>query len=221
MSTVQEIVVAAMARDARLRGDWLVTYQSELVAVVDRALKQAMLLGVQRNPSYWTARQTLAVSGGAWTRPAGATLVAYLKYGALDVVVVERENQAELGADRYAVYEEGQKFYPCTGSLLAGTETVTAAVAAMPTTLTTLSSSLDSRWPTEFNDLLILPVFAYLELKDGRPEAAQLAEQERQRWEDLFTAFLTSLTVDVERVNLEPATQPASRRGQVRGADHA
>lgn len=221
MSTVQDIIVAAMARDARLRGEWLTTYATELTAVVHRAQQAAFLLGTQRNPSYWSTRVTMAASSGAWARPTDANMVYRLRYLAEPVAVVAEEDEADLGAGRLAVYEEGQSYYPCTGGLLAGTEQLTARVSEAPATLTTTSQALDTRWPTRFNDLLILPVFQYLQVKDGRPDVAQLAGAELEEWRTLFTAWLTSLTVDVERIRMEPATQPTSRRGTVRGADHA
>lgn len=178
-TTVKELIDAAYSRSTFNDPDKLAT-DKELAAVIDRRLKELFSIAAGQNPFYFGSKLDVVGAGGEWTKPADAEMIVRVENATGDEVKVVpfEDKEADLAP---RIYSFGQKFYTVgdAGDPLA-TDTLTFFYSKRPVTLASASAALDSMWPEQFNDLIVLHVARYLSVKDQRVEEVQLFESELQ-----------------------------------------
>jgi hypothetical protein len=200
-TTVQDILDAAYSRSTQNNPGTIATESTELLSVVQRALDGTYAMAARINPTFFAAESQVAAPGAGlpWARPELAEAIFRIENAGVEVVVVPYDDRtAEAGLP--AVYEWGQGFYEAGN---AGDPDDTADAldffyATRPATLTLLTSTLDSMWREQFNELLVLEVAIYLAVKDGAAQsrATELTAlvAERLRWANRFCSHLEHAT---------------------------
>jgi hypothetical protein len=188
-TTAKQIIEAAYSRSTFNDPDKLAT-NAELIGVIDRRLKQLYSIAARANPTYFGKSADVVGVASAYARPTDAELVMRIE-GSVGTVTDGTEVSIVPFEDRNAemapvVYLFGSNYISPGGSgNPAATDTLTFSYSKRhPNLDTTLASdhstnTLDSSWPEQFNDLLVLHVAKYLAAKDNRTtEISVLAAEE-------------------------------------------
>lgn len=189
-TTALTIIEAAYARSTFNDPDKLAT-PLELVAVLDRRVKNLFSHAARINPFYFATTTTKTYSAPGWARPSDAEMIIKVENnssGAEINVVPFEDKQADFAP---RVYELGQVYRtvgltddPTTG------DTLKFYYAKRPDSLTVASSTIDALWPEQFNDLLVLHIAKYLATKDARPEDVALLAAEEAALLETFSRHL-------------------------------
>lgn len=172
MTNCRDIIDAAYSRSTFNDPDKLAT-DAELVGVIDRRFKQLYSKAARFNPVYFGKSTTVAAGGANWPWPADAELIFKVESLGELVRVVPIE---DLNADiKPSVYQMGRAYLTTdTTELNPATASLTLLYSRRPADLdTTLApehatNTLDSTWPEQFNDLIVLHLAKYLSVKDSR-----------------------------------------------------
>lgn len=178
-TSVRQLIVAAYNRSSQNDAGKLAT-DAELIIHCDRVYQRVWPLIARARPDQYAARGTLALSG--------VPAVVALPTGLLDLVQVSDADGAivhvipanELTRTWHlapAMYRVGTQLRSRgqTGDPLAG-ETLTLLYLDQPAALTTLDSTLDTRWPARHEQLLVDSLALYLAVKDaGRSQGDRQA----------------------------------------------
>ena len=206
-STPQDILNAAYAKSEKNMPGTIATESTELLQLVIRAMRGLYAFAARVNPMYFAEKAQVAVAAGAWPRPVtaesiwrvegDATTVPVMAAGTEVVIVPVDDKQAESG--KPAIYEFGQKFYSAGNATDPTGGNLTFFYSKRPTDPANLAATLDAMWIEQFNELLVLEVATYLALKDGRADEAAALKADRDRWAQLFIAFLEHSTANTRR----------------------
>lgn len=183
MSTVQSIIDGGFAKSAAARPE---SFQSsaELVNEVGSTLRACFQVLARENPYIIASSLSVAFNGTGWARPssclrvikvladAGTIATPALTAGT-EIAVVPYDDQL-VCAGRASLTELGQVFLPTGQVQDPSAGTVTFVYALAPTIPTLTSESIDSRFPSEFDDYLKFSIAAYLAMKDKRTEDEQM-----------------------------------------------
>jgi len=199
-TSAETIIVAALARSAKNRPDYLATKGGELLDHCSRALASCYAVAARVNPTFFAGQATepftAAPALGGWLRPAAAESILEVRHaqsGQCDVVPFD--DNSSTGRPR--VFELGQAFFSkgSTGGASgvddppqSGNMTFTYSQA--PAVLTSLGQTFSTQWPDRFNQLLVEELAVYLALKDGRQEEIGELKANRDAWLKLFITFL-------------------------------
>lgn len=188
-TTVQQILDQGFALSFLNRPDTMATTATELVMVVDRALKEQYQVTARENPDYFSTATAIAFDGLGWRIPNAAESVVYLTTptGTEVVVVDARRRDIE---SRPAVYQRGRYLIsagnahdPVSGELICWYAPISATLAAV-------TDTLPGEWPEQYNGVLIYTVGEYLARKDGRTAEAETLAGERSKQQALFLGHL-------------------------------
>lgn len=213
-ATCEQLITAAYSRSSWNDPDKLAT-NSELIGVIDRRMKQIYSMAARANPLYFgtisssVAPTTDSASVYSWARPSDAELIFRVEAGTAigtpgttittgtEISVVPFEDkQAELAP---RIYEFGQRYYTAglTGDPVAAAtnaHSLTFYYSKRHRDLTTLNNSttgtLESQWPSQFDDLIVLHIAKYLATKDNRDGEVQLLATEEAALLDGFFKHL-------------------------------
>ena len=200
-TTVQDIVVAALARSAKNRPGYLATNSTELTGSVYRVLRGFFAAGARINPTFYGKTASVALTAGGWPRPADCEAVFRIETPAtppVEVVVVPYDDRAA-ETSKPALYRLGQVYFSAGNSLDPTVGNLTFWYSKQPGVLAGLTDTLDPLWPETFNNALIIDLAMYLAIKDGRADEAQVLQPERDRWVTLYQAFLEHETMNEVR----------------------
>lgn len=194
----RDIITAAHGLSTKNRPGQIATDATELLRVFVRAFRGLWAFAARINPEFFGKDAAVVPAANLWTRPADAELIWLIENAAgKEVAVVPRTDKlAESGLPSITRY--GQRFRPlglAPGPL--GTDTLTffySMIAPAPATIDTVADAL---WPTHFDPLLVFEVGLYLAVKDGRAEEIAGLATERDKWAELFAAFLEHETANV------------------------
>jgi len=193
MSTTCKVLIEAayersVANDADKLGS-----DPELVGVIWRRLYQIYSIAARVNPAYFGKISSAALpSSNVWARPSDAELVFKVLAGTAgstgvltsgtEVNIVPVDDTLCEMAPR--IYEMGRSYYSVdatgdpdnvdtTGDKLSFY--YSKRHPALDTTLATdhATNTLESDWPEQFNDLLVLHLSKYLSVKDGMRDSAE------------------------------------------------
>lgn len=198
-TTPQNIFEAAYAKSTKNNPGAIATEATELLNLVNRIVRKAYTLAARVNPSYFASMTSVAAPGAGlpWARPEGAESVFRIELGGVEVIVVPYDDRsAEEGSK--CVYRVGKNFYAAgnVGDPNPASDALVFWYSKRPTDAATASSTLDSTWEEQFNELLILEVALYLAQKDGRAEEVQGLISERNDWLRMFIMFLEHETAN-------------------------
>lgn len=209
-TTLKDLIEAAYSRSTFNDPDKLAT-DYELIGVVDRRIKALYALAARHNP-YYFGKKSAAVTydGGVtgWPRPGDAELVAHVESGGAvgGAVAANKEISITSFEDREGempprVYQFGTAYYTVGA---AGDPNSTDTMVFFysrrhkdlsPNQATdSTANTLETDWPEQFNDLIVLHVAKYLATKDGRSEEVQLLSVEEQ-------SLLQTFIMHLEHVN--------------------
>lgn len=199
VTTPQDIIEAAYARSTKNNPGAIATDATELLNLVNRTMRKAFALAARVNPAYFATQTSVPAPGAGlpWARPEGAESVFRIELGGVEVVVVPFDDKtAETGSK--CVYRVGKNYYAAgnAGDPNPASDALVFWYSKRPTDAALTTSTLDSMWEEQFNDLLIVEVAIYLAKKDGRVEELQPLMEERDEWLRLFVMFLEHETAN-------------------------
>lgn len=200
VTTPQDILNGAYAKSLKNRPGAIASESSELLQLVIRATRGLYAAAARINPTFFAESAVVAFAAGGWARPQNAEAVFRIENPTpAEVVVVPFEDRrAEPGLP--AVYSFGQLYRPASaGAPDPQAGNLTFFYAKRPTDPATLATALDALWTEQFNELLILEVAIYLAIKDGRDSEVVNYKVDRDRWANLFFAFLEHETLNERR----------------------
>lgn len=205
MTTAQTIITDGLSSSAVNVPGTLATQATELLTHLSIELGTMFSVAQQENPLYFGSIATISYTGGAWTRPADALVIARLEAtnnttgspapaNGTEVVIVPIDDR-DIMAGTPAVYEFGQKFY---GAGNGGDPTggdLRCFYGRAPALPSAIGDTLDTPWPNQFNKILTLGVAAYLARKDGRDGDAQAFVSDQTALMGLFRNYVQSATL--------------------------
>lgn len=206
-TTCKDLIDAAYARSTFNDPDKLAT-DAELIGVIDRRHKQLYSMAAEYNPVYFGKSENVQASSSAWTWPDQAELIFRVEVGTtannqtsgtLVRVVPIEDQEADI---KPSVYQMGRSYYTTDSTELDPTAStgddllfyyskraydLDDTIAPDANTGNTVTSEtdqgniIDSTWPEQFNDLIVLHIAKYLSIKDGRAgeEIAALDAEEK------------------------------------------
>lgn len=198
MSTPRDIVISAYGHSTKNRPGQIATIETELLGVVTRAFRGLWAFAARVNPEFFGKEVAVIPAANLWTRPADAELIWLIENPlGKEVAVVRRSDKlAESGLPSVTFF--GQRFRT-TGAAPGplGTDTLTFFYSMIAPAPATIDTAFDALWPTHFDELLIRETALYLAIKDGRDEEVGGLTTERDKWAQLFAAFLEHETANV------------------------
>lgn len=199
ITTVDDIILAAMGKSSKNRADTLATKATELRDVVYRSLCFYFSHAAALDPAFFGDQQIVTAAAGVWTMPdAVESLYRVEKVDTTEVAVVPFDDKkAEPGMP--AIYRLGRGFRSAGNALdpIAGDLVFFYAKRADKPANT--AALLDPLWTEAYNELPILDVAIYLAMKDGRNDDVQTYSGERKEWLGLFEAFVDHAVVNEVR----------------------
>lgn len=210
MTTVQQIIEAAYARSTD-NDPGKLAVDAELIAHLNRDYRARFALWSLKAGDAAIASVALALAG----IPASATLptdiididrIEDAAGNKINLVPINEKNRAWHAAP--AVYRQGLSVISRMQSGDPGVgQTLTLFYNDAPATLAALTDSLDLRYPTRFEMLLVLGLAMYLDTKDTGRDATSHKELQEEfgRFEKLFND-----EVGIDASALQRGTQPRS-----------
>lgn len=212
MSTALDIILAAMGRSRQNLTTDLATYETELLALINRCLLSYFTMAAKMNPEYVGSIVAVPEVSGTWQRPALAEIVWKIETAAGVVVAVIPPDDRQMEPGLPAVYRLGRTFY-AAGRSNDPTGALTLFCALRPAALTSTGSQLPASWDTTYNELLILDVALYLATKDNRQDELARLQSEQNKWLELYQQFLRHETTAIRRRTGQPGTPTIAKAG--------
>ncbi|UCC92569.1 MAG: hypothetical protein JSW25_07845 [Thermoplasmata archaeon] len=208
-TTPQDIFESAYAKSTKNNPGAIATDATELLNLVNRIIRKMYVVAARVNPGYFGVITQVSAPGTGlpWARPEGAESVFRIEtVGGAEVVVVPYDDRVA-EENTPAVYRIGKNYYAAGNASDPdpSTDALNFWTSKRPTDAALTTSTIDSTWEEQFNELLILEVALYLAKKDGRGDEVALFEADRQEWMRMFVMFLEHETANERR-----------RRGQAR-----
>ncbi len=196
MTIYNDIIIGAHGYSTKSRPDQIASQQTELLALVYRAVRGVFAAAARVNPEYWGTSETVGNISGAWARPANAQTVFLIERTSdnAEVAVVPIDDRsAEMS--KPAVYLLGRAYRRAFSTL--GPETgdnLDIFYSRIPTAPDDLADTIDPEWEEVFDSFLMIETAMYLALKDGRMDEYQALQPERAKEAQLFVEFLSNAT---------------------------
>lgn len=196
MTTPRDILIAAYGLSGQSRPAEMATEATELLDVVTRAARGLWAFAARVNPEFFGTSSSVAFAAPGWRRPATAELVWLIEnpLGKEVVVVPRRDLKADLA--RPAVWYLGQVYRSAGNPLDPTAGNLTFYYSQVFPKPANIDVAISDLWPTQFDELLIREAGLYLALKDERYEEMQSLITTRDRWAQLFAAFLEHETTN-------------------------
>lgn len=199
ITTVDDIILAAMGKSSKNRADTLANKANELLSVVHRSLSFYFSHAASVDPAFFGAQSTVAAVASVWPFPETAeSLYRIEKPDTTEVVVVQFDDRgAEPGLP--AVYRIGRGFRSAGNPLDPVGGDLNFFFGKRADKPATTASLLDPLWVEAYNELPIIDVALYLAKKDGRSDEIAALKDERTEWLGLFEAFVDHNVVNEVR----------------------
>jgi hypothetical protein len=200
VTTPRIILDGAYAKSQKNKPGAIATESVELLQLVIRAMRGLYAFSARINPTFFAESAAVAFAAPGWPRPQTAEAIFRIENpaGAEVVVVPFDDRGAEKGMP--AVFPLGQVYRPASaGAPDPQAGNLTFFYSKRPTDPADLNATLDALWTEQFNELLILEVAIYLAIKDGRADELGAYKSDRDRWANLFGAFLEHETMNLRR----------------------
>lgn len=205
--TPRDVLTAAYAKSKKNQPGVIAAESTELLEVVKRALRGLFAFGARVNPQFFGSEEVVNYVAPGWARPVAAESIYRLEFATpgpnegKEIVVVGFDDRlAEAGQP--AVYRMGQVFRPAgNASDPADTDSIRFFFSKRPDDPANLDADIDPMFPVQYAELLNLETAIYLVVKDGpaaRSDEYTALLKERERWVNLFVAFLEHETT-IER----------------------
>lgn len=198
MATVESILQAGINRSGRMRNQQLATSSTELLQVVQRAVRTIFSIAARVNPSYFAVQTDVPFSSGSWTWPTNMELLYRLLQGTAEVVIVPVD-QLDAEPSKPAVYGVGTQLFSAGNPLDPTGGSLRFIYSRRPVDPATTSDSIDPSFPDQHIDAVITEVARYLAVKDGRQDDAQAFGDERNAYLRIFLAHIEHATASIER----------------------
>lgn len=193
-TTPRELIEAAYPKSTRNMPGSIASEASELLKVLTRILHGLFAAGTRVNLTFFGTVDTVVKNAVGWARPSTAESVWLLtKDDGSRVHIVPFDDQGLMGSDP-AVFRFGATYREAAASLQGVTDLM-VYFSSRCETPADLDTAIDSRWPEQFNELVVLLLSYYLAVKDGRAEEYAGLEAQVEHWFSLYLAFLEHETV--------------------------
>lgn len=196
--TPEAIFTAAFAKN-RKNQPGILASPAELLSSFRRIYPVFWTIAARVNPAFFGASEAVALSSGAWSRPAEAESIFRIEDPeGTRVHVVPLDNRS---ADPFvpAVYEWGQAFRSAGNPNDPTAGELTFFFSKRPTLPDTATDELEELWPDSFNELLVLEMALVLAAKDERLTEVANLRADRDVWLRRFLAHLEHATLGVSR----------------------
>lgn len=189
MATVADILAAAVARSIRNKGQQLAG-DTELLNAFNRSLSGMFAVGARVNPIYYGVTADVA-AGPGWPWPTDSNLIYFLqdKANAYAEVAVVPYDDVDAEPVLPCVFQLGRVYWPA-GLPNDPTGELRFWYSRQPTVAATVGATIDTGWPSAFDELLVSEMAVYLSLKDNRGDELVSLREERDRWLALYIAHL-------------------------------
>lgn len=199
-TTPQDILNGAYAKSLKNRPGAIASESSELLQLVIRAMRGLYAAAARINPTFFAETAVVAYAAPGWARPQNAEAIFRIEDPAQAEVVVVPFDDRRAEPGKPAVFTFGQVYRPASaGAPDPQNGNLTFWYAKRPTDPANLAATLDAMWTEQFNELLILETAIYLAAKDGRDGEIGQYKGDRDRWANLFFAFLEHETLNERR----------------------
>jgi hypothetical protein len=191
ITTVEDIITAAIGKSSKNRADTLANKAVELVAVVHRSLSFYFSHAATVDPAFFGVTQAVTAVAGVWTIPETAESIYRIeKPDTTEVVVVPYDDKAA-EPSKPAVFRFGRGVKPAGNALdPVGAGDLVFYFGKRADKPPNSASLLDPLWVEAYNELPILDVAMYLAKKDGRSDEVATMKDERSEWLGIFEAFI-------------------------------
>ena len=196
-TTPREIIEAAYAKSLKNQPGAIAS-DAELLGQVIRVTRKYYAGAARINPWFFGESASVAWDGTTWPRPDTAEAVFRLEQSGVEVVVVPSDDRAA-EATSPSVSRLGQAYYPAGNATDPAASPVDFFYSRRPTDPASLDATIDSSWPEQFNELLILDIAVYLAVKDGQQEDLMNYGPQLQEWQMLYRMFLEHETSNERR----------------------
>lgn len=208
-TTAQQIITAALGRDAAIDTTILTVQQAEVIASVGRILRKEMSLAMPSNPAYFGIIKNVAATalGGiaGWARPSDAYAIYRVEAAAdtKDEAAAVIANGTEikiapfddrgLFAGEPSLYEFGQFFVRAGNAGDPSTGSINFFYAAKVITPVAVTDILDARFPDDMADLIVAGLNAWFCKRDGRD--TKTYDDVVAEWRELFSMMMANSTL--------------------------
>ena len=179
MSTCQTIIDRAYAKSASSRPETMAS-STELIARIGQCLREVFQVIGRENLYLIGTRATVAFDGVGWPRPSdclrvikvvadSGTVAAPTLIPGVEINVVSYDDQ-QFCAGLASLTELGQVFVSTGQTMDPSAGTLGVIYARLPVMPSAVTDSIDTLFPTAFDDLLQFDLAAYLATKDQRAE---------------------------------------------------
>jgi hypothetical protein len=196
VSTPRDLVIAAYGLSAQNKPDQIATAATELLDVYTRAMQGLWAFAARVNPEFFGTSADVGFSAPGWARPAAAELVWRIENPAGKEVIVVPRSDLKADLARPAVWTLGQVYRSAGNPLDPVGGNLTFFYSQVYVKPLSIDTAITALWPVQFNDLLVREIGLYLALKDGRDTELGTIGAERDRWAQLFAAFLEHETTN-------------------------
>ena len=206
-TTPRMILTAAYSKSMKNKPGTIATESTELLQLVIRATRGLYAFAARINPTFFAESADVAFSAPGWARPQTAESVFRIEAlgstvpataAGTEIVVVPFDDRTAESA-MPGVYQIGQ-IYRSAGNAADPTGgSLRFFYSKRPTDPATLDATLDALWVEQFNELLSLEVAIYLATKDERAGELNALIGDRDRWAQMFVAFLEHETANERR----------------------
>lgn len=215
-TTVRTLVEQALGLSLRNRRESIANETTELVQVVQKGLMEAFGDAAGIYPEYFGTKEAVPFSGvlGGWARPSRALVVYRIENPSLVEVVVVGDTDRQAERFSPSVVERGRVFYPgeTSGSPTAGDLSMFYARSPVQLSLGTLDQDIDSLFPDDFINLLVLALGVYMATKDQRADEVPALQTQLDEWRQMWQGVLRQATTST-RYRFTPRTMhtPSTR----------
>lgn len=200
-TTPTDLLEAAYAKSLKNNPGQILTEATEGLSLVIRIIRKFYAIAARVNPLYFAESNTVSFpgAGNPWPRPEGVESVFWIENlsGAEVVVVPIKDRKADSLTP--SLYRLGKNYHSAgnANDPDPSSDNLVFWGSKRPDDPADITSTIDSMWEEQFNELLILEIGAELANKDGRVEEMAYLAAERDTWLRLFIMFLEHETVNV------------------------
>lgn len=199
MTTAKDLIEAAYSRSTANDPGKLAT-DGELLGLGNRIYQMIYALSAVVNPHSYQSKTTVTLVASVGALPAQVIDIRRVQTAAgvkVNVFPVEELDRTTWHLAP-AIYRQGSSIVSRAGTGdPAATDVLTLWILDAPTALTTLATTIDARFPTRFEELIVIEMAMYLATKDtGRSptEFQALKDYRAMQWESFIKLSGLSLT---------------------------
>lgn len=176
-----------------------------MLAHYNRVIGGLFSIAARVNPGFYGVVDTLSMASGAWPAPENAERVHRLETTSGEKVFVVDVNDQGAEPNHPCVFDWGRTYRPAN-ALAQALSSIQCYFSRTAAAAGSLGASVDSGFPPQFYDLLVVELAIYLALKDERYSESDRLVAERDSWLQLYVAHLEHQAPSRTRLTGQRAT---------------